>query len=296
MTSTGKQRYFCPDCRKTYTWRCKINKLHQERVWFELWLKEGYSLRQLTGQSGWSQSKLKRLKTYWLAQEPSTTKVNLSEYQNLIFDGTYFHHDCCLLVFYVQGKVIAYRYGIKEDYLLSVKWFRELKKAGLLPVSITMDGNTQIIRAIKETWPNCVVQRCLYHIKHQGEKWLRRYPRTDLAKDLKKVLSSLCSIRTVQDKEQFIISFTCWLVYYQTQIKLLRSKDKVESDIIRGYRLVQNALPDMFHYLDNPAISKTSNGLEGYFSHLKKHYRQHAGLTANHLQNYLSWYIYFTNT
>ncbi len=54
------------------------------------------------------------------------------------------------------------------------------------------------------------------------------------------------------------------------------------------------ALPDMFHYLDDPHISKTTNGLEGYFSRLKSHYRQHRGLSPRKRPNYFAWYFYFT--
>ncbi len=53
------------------------------------------------------------------------------------------------------------------------------------------------------------------------------------------------------------------------------------------------ALPDMFYYLDDPAISSSTNGLEGYFSRLKGHYRQHRGLSRQKLNNYFSWYLFF---
>lgn len=53
------------------------------------------------------------------------------------------------------------------------------------------------------------------------------------------------------------------------------------------------ALPDMFYYLDDPAVPISTSGLEGYFSRLKRHYRQHRGLSKLKLKSYFQWYHYF---
>ena len=57
--------------------------------------------------------------------------------------------------------------------------------------------------------------------------------------------------------------------------------------------MLLRALPDMFHYLDDPQIPTTTNGLEGYFSRLKSHYRQHRGLSPHKRPNYFAWYFHF---
>jgi hypothetical protein len=48
----------------------------------------------------------------------------------------------------------------------------------------------------------------------------------------------------------------------------------------------------MFHYLDDPHIARSTNGLEGYFSRLKIRYRQHRGLRTRKLGQYFAWYIH----
>jgi hypothetical protein len=55
--------------------------------------------------------------------------------------------------------------------------------------------------------------------------------------------------------------------------------------------MLQKALPDMFHYLDDHDIPRSTNGLEGYFSRLKRYYRQHRGLTPKKRENYFAWYV-----
>ncbi len=51
------------------------------------------------------------------------------------------------------------------------------------------------------------------------------------------------------------------------------------------------ALPDMWHYLDDRHITKDTNELEGRWSGLKQHYRQHRGLSNRRRRNYLNWYL-----
>lgn len=56
-------------------------------------------------------------------------------------------------------------------------------------------------------------------------------------------------------------------------------------------RLIINALPDMWHYLDNKNISKDTNGLEGRWNSLKDHFLNHRGLSKNKREAYLLWYL-----
>jgi hypothetical protein len=63
----------------------------------------------------------------------------------------------------------------------------------------------------------------------------------------------------------------------------------------RSYLTIKRALPNMFHYLTNPKIPATTNGIEGFFSHLKNHLDLHRGLTLKHRVNFIKWYVYLSN-
>ena len=63
----------------------------------------------------------------------------------------------------------------------------------------------------------------------------------------------------------------------------------------RSYSTIKSALPNMFHYLNNENIPKTTNGIEGFFSHLKNHLDIHRGLTIKNRINFIKWYIFFAN-
>jgi hypothetical protein len=51
----------------------------------------------------------------------------------------------------------------------------------------------------------------------------------------------------------------------------------------------------MFHYLSNPKIPATTNGIEVFFSHLKNHLDLHRGLTLKHRIDFIKWYMFFSN-
>lgn len=215
----------------------------------------------------------------------------------MIYDGTYFHKDDCFIVLMnaQNQKTISNAHAKKEGYKVAHTWFLGLKNKGLNPRYVTMDGERGVMRAAKEVWPNVTIQRCLYHIQSQGMSWLRTYPKTEAGRDLRCLLSTLCSIQSVKERNIFVEQFYQWLEHYHSFIASLPTNQVAFKDLRRTASLIEHALPDMFHYLDDPNIHKTSNALESYFSRLKADYQRHRGLTQEHKIQYLKWYCYYKN-
>jgi len=194
-----------------------------------------------------------------------------------------------------EQKIISDVYAKKESYKTVYSWLSNLKKEGLNPCCITMDGEQGVMRAVHEIWPDVKIQRCLYHIQSQGMSWLRTYPKTQAGRDIRFLLSALCSIQTVKERDIFIQNFYQWLKRYSNFISSLPKNLVAFNDLKRTVSLINNALPNMFHYLDNPLIHKTNNSLESFYSRLKSDYRRHRGLTQNRKIQYLKWYCYYKN-
>ncbi len=296
FTASNKQRYACLKCKKTFIWKNQHTKINNEQHWFYLWVKEGYAIRQLAHISGHSEFKLKGIKNYWLAHPPeSIYSGKLSKSKHIVFDGTYFHKDGCLAVIIdaVTRKLLAYWYIDREHYISVMPMFKKLQGKGLIPVSATMDGHPQIIKAMQEVWPEVKIQRCLYHIKHQGTMWLRLYPKTGAGKSLKKLIGTLTIIFTSKDRDYFVDSYSKWLVGNQGYIKNLPKDSVANKDLKRAMSLIRNALPNMFHYIEDRNIPSTTNMLEGLFSHIKHHCMRHRGLSLENRESYLLWFCYF---
>jgi hypothetical protein len=264
--------------------------------WFKLWITESCSVRLLCKLSGYSARKITRIKNYWLGQTPKET-IDYSKVRYVIYDATYFHKDGCLLNLMnaTNQKIIAHTYVHKESFKDSYSWFMNLQYQGLNPVFITTDGERSVIRALKLVWPGAKLQRCLYHLQHEGMRWLRTYPKTEAGNDLRKFLSKLSRIRTIQERDTFIQTYNNWVSTYGDFIRSLPRTTIEYKDLQRTMVLLNNALPDMFHYLSNSNVHATTNALEGFHSRLKSDYQRHRGLTKEHRIHYIDWYCYYQN-
>jgi transposase-like protein len=195
----------------------------------------------------------------------------------------------------IDQKIIAHTYVHKESFKDSYSWFMNLKYQGLNPVFITTDGERSIIRAMQLVWPGAKLQRCLYHLQHEGMRWLRTYPKTEAGKELRKILSRLSTIKTIQERDIFINTYTKWVDRYEGYIRSLPRTSVAHKDLQRTVVLLNNALPGMFHYLTDSNVHATTNALEGFHSRLKADYRRHRGLTKEHRIQYINWYCYYQN-
>lgn len=256
----------------------------------------GYSVRELARISGHSVSKIRRIIAHWL-ERPAPEPENLSEFKYLVLDGTYFHKDGCLVTLMnaVDQQILSNIYVPKEGFHSASRWLSDLKERHLDPLVFTTDGEQSALRAIAAIWPKAQIQRCLYHLQHEGCRWLRSYPKTPAGKELRRLLLSLTGIRSVKERDRFMSSYRAWLGRYRSFVLSLPTQIKANFDLKRTITLIRNALPDMFHYLMGPNIHSTTNALEGWHSRIKRAYRQHAGLSQRHKIQFLRWYSYFEN-
>jgi hypothetical protein len=100
------------------------------------------------------------------------------------------------------------------------------------------------------------------------------------------------AIHTAADRERFLSQVHAWEHRYGRHIARAPETGWVFSDLKRARSMLLSALPDMFRYLDDPRIAKSTNALEGYFARLKDKYRQHRGLARHHREAYLRWYFH----
>jgi len=264
-------------------------------AWFRRWIVEGYSVRQLVDQSRHNRPTMRRLIDGFLANAPPRFAPHPQTTRYLLFDGTFLHrpHSIAVLMDGQTHRVVRGQFGVRESSGLELlAFFKPLVDEGLSPLSFTVDGNRQVIRVLGALWPDAVIQRCLVHIQRQGLSWCRNSPKTVYARQLRQIFLQVTRIDTIEDREAFLGLVTMWEARYGTEIAARKETGRVFSDVKRARSMLRHALPDMFHYLDDPLISTTTNGLEGYFSRLKLHYRQHRGLSSKKRSNYFAWYLH----
>jgi hypothetical protein len=217
-------------------------------------------------------------------------------------DATYFKQFCVLcyqddedgytqLIRVTDGEHFS---EIKED-------LDNLIKLGVHIESITTDGNKSALKAIKKSLPDVTVQRCLVHIQRMCLLWLTRFPKHQAGIELRALVLMLLKIKSHNDRLYWINQLAIW---YDQHKDYLQEKTFNENTgrywykhklLRRSYFTIRRALPNMFQYLTNHKIPATTNGIEGYFGHLKNHLDLHRGLTIKHRINFIKWYIFLSN-
>lgn len=222
---------------------------------------------------------------------------------NLLIDGTYFRDDLCLILYRDNTIKFTQLYRITTG-----EWYDEMKEdlqnlltLGIQIESITCDGHKALLKAIKKVCKQVKVQRCLVHIQRMCRVWLTQHPKSEAGNELRKIVSQLHLITTPLQRDYWIVSLVRWQERfasfineksYQPITHRYWYKHKL---VRRSFTVIKRALPEMFHYLDNPRIPKSTNGLESFFGHLKGHLNIHRGLTLEHRKNFIIWYLVLRN-
>lgn len=241
---------------------------------------------------------MQRLFKYYL-DNPPIPKIKPNNNCHLIIDGTY-TSDFCILNYldndlkYLQYYSIVNRENSTE-YIIDLEL---LKQSGLNIISITSDGQKGLTKAIKQVFPNVIHQRCIIHIQRMSLIYLTRFPKTDAGITLRYWVRKLHEIDSYETRDFWIKQFGLWNNKYDL---FLREKSESWSGkkwythrLLRRTRsLIKNALPNMFYYLDDPEIPKSSNGLESRFSYFKNNLNIHRGLSRKNRRNFILWYNYF---
>lgn len=266
----------------------------RQRVWFERWITEGYSYRQLSGQSGCPIIRLRRIVQYWLDRPPQS-RVDLTGSRHVCIDTTYLcgrRWPLTVVMDAQTNRVLAGSLGVHEASTQMGTFSARLQRQGLSPLSITTDGQPRLLWTVQQCWPDAVRQRCLVHIQRQGLSWCRQRPKRADARRLRRLFQQLTSIRTVADRDQWINALIAWEQRDGWKIAVQPEQGRVFSDLKRARSLIIHAFDDMFHYLEQSGTVSTTNGLEGYFGRLKQRYRQHHGLSPHRRNTYIQWYLH----
>lgn len=268
---------------------------------FKKWVLERQTYKTLTRDSGLSKDTLQRLFYTYLNKAP-TVSILKREKVHLRLDATYFKRFC--VICYQDndlGYTQLFRFSDGEHYEEIKEDLANLINLGLDIESVTSDGHKSILKAIKKALPNVIAQRCLVHIQRMCLIWITRYPQHIAGIELRSLVLYLLKIKTNNDKLFWINELTIWHKRHKKYLQELTINDLTGRTwykhklLRRSYFTIKRALPNMFHYLNNSYIPHTTNGIEGFWGHLKNHLDLHRGLTLQNRINFIKWYLYFNN-
>ncbi len=297
----NKQRFKCKNCEILFTRNDPQQRIENRFIWFQKWVLERQTFKTLSRDSGLSIDTLQRTFYTFLEQSPEI-KIIKRQGVNLRLDATYFEKFC--LVCYQDhqdGYTQLIRFTDGEHYSEIKEDLDNLIKLGVQIESVTSDGHKSILKAIKKSMPDALAQRCLVHIQRMCLLWLTRFPKHESGRELKALVLMLLKIKTNNDRIYWTQNLEAWHLKHKDYLMERTYNQQTgrywftHKLVRRSYYTIKRALPNMFHYLSNPKIPATTNGIEGFFSHLKNHLDLHRGLTLKHRIDFIKWYMFFSN-
>jgi AraC-like DNA-binding protein len=276
-------------------------RLENRFIWFKKWVLERQTYKTLSRDSGLSKRTLQRIFYTFLEQSPEVKIIKRGSV-HLRMDATYFKRLCFVCYQdHEDGYTQLIRVTDGEHYTEIKEDLQNLIKLGVQIESITTDGHKSALKAIKKALPEVTIQRCLVHIQRMCLLWLTRFPKHQAGIELRALVLMLLKIKTQNDRLYWTEHLEIWFKNYQDYLQQKTYDEKTgrywytHKLLRRSYFTIKRALPNMFHYLINSKIPATTNGIEGFFSHLKNHLDLHRGLTTKHRINFIKWYIYLSN-
>lgn len=299
---TGKQRYKCNNCGVLFTAINPQVSRSNQLTWFRKWVIERLTYRYLVIDSGHSVSTLKRSFKFYLTHPPKFL-IRQRGNVHLLIDGTYFSNGLCLIIYRDNdiGYTQLYRFSDGERYGQICEDLGNLSSLGIKVSSITCDGHKATLKAIRKVYPDVIIQRCLVHVHRMSNVWLRQKPKTQATIELKRIVNLLPLINTHNDRKYFVEIFNQWYELYKGFVnQKAQNRDTGRwwyrhRNLKRATTLISKAIPNLFHYLDDPEIPRSTNGLESFFGHLKDTLSIHRGLSYQNRKAFILWYLHFKN-
>jgi len=295
---SGTKRWRCPECKTNAVRKRKDNRLRKRLSLFVGWLTTKDSSSQTAKEAGVS---VQTLNAWFLPFWRMSPRPVLPTYVRvLVLDGTSVSSRRCMLLIAGDAdtsKPVSWLPVVRESYDGWQAFLHQLSRSGLKPSMVVCDAQRGLLKAIRTTWPETLMQRCLIHVIRQASVWLTRNPKTKAGQELLVLVRRLSAIRTKRQKRRWIRSFHRWCRKHH---RFLKDRTYGPSDRwwythrkLRGTRsLLRNAIPDMFRYVTDPSIPKTSNHVEGGInSRLKELFRCHRGLSQTRKLTLASWYL-----
>ena len=215
-----------------------------------------------------------------------------------MIDWTWISKDICLIIYYEYNanKILRFGFYDNERYEYIRNDLRVLRDSFWYNInSFTVDWSKAIVKAIKDIYPNSKIQRCLTHIHRQIKNNISLNPKSECWKELKKIVT----FENFENKEKFNLEFKIWEEKYFDFLKERSFKWDNYWYTHRKLRAsrshIKNAIPHMFHYLDDDNIKRSSNDLEWYNWVLSDQIYNHRGLKKERLISFISLWIYNRN-
>lgn len=297
-----KQKYKCKSCNYCFVKKDQKQPKIKSTKTYEQYIKEWYSYRQLSKQTKHDKKKLQ-----WhirkLIDNSHITDIDMvyKDVKYVMIDWTYVDDICVIIYYEYKLKKILKVHITKEESLdIITRDLEELRDLNWYNIqSFSIDWWIQIMWAIKNIYPEAIIQRCLVHINRQ----IRNYIWKNTINECGKELLWITTFKTIRNAKIFNKSFDDWLEnrgiylnersYWDNWWKRKRWYTHRKLRQSRSHLL--NARTNMFQNKIDPNIVDNTNELEWLISLLKTQIHNHRWMKKERLKNFIIQRCYNRN-
>ena len=132
----------------------------------------------------------------------------------MLLDGIYLAYGWCLITATNGEKIITWQWYQRENSAA----YQALMKRLPAPTVVVTDGGTGIVKALRLTWPQSRIQRCLFHIRANTITDLTRNPQSPAGKALLGLANQLTRVNTPEDAGEWLSLLQDWHRVYRENI------------------------------------------------------------------------------
>ncbi len=289
-TATGTQRWRCPICgASSVRKRDDVTRRHQLTA-FLSWLVGKHSQAEITNTA--TGRSLRRDTAWCWDIEPRLGPVETVHHQVLV-DGIWIGSWCLLIAVTETLQVLAWQWCARES---TAAWTALLERIPT-PTVIVCDGGTGIAAAVRQTWPDTKIQRCLFHVQMNIRRHLTLNPRTDAGRRLLTLSRELSAVHNPDDVIAWRLKLETWWQAYGHLTKE-RTYDGhrrwfTHDRLRKAWQLLARLSGDgtLFTYVSH-GNSRTTSPLEGGINNAIRHVlRAHRGMTEPHMKRAAEWFL-----
>lgn len=210
-----------------------------------------------------------------------------------IADAMFYTRHDGILVFRDPHKKenIHWRHIEHENVFVYQRSVKTLKEEGFDVQALVIDGR----KGVREAFPGIPVQMCQFHQWQIVRRYLTNNPKLEASKELHSIAKKLsCS-----NERQFTQLLDDWINKWGQFLKERTinpetgKKHFTHKRLRSAYFSLRRSLSYLFTYEKYPELNipKTTNGLEGVFSHIKTVVRIHRGLKAKRKKKLIEYLL-----
>lgn len=267
--------------------RADISQLNHHKL-YEEWLTSKSTLSDFATKYEVDRKTIDRWFLPFRTVEVTGVSVSVAD-TVLIIDGYNLEHGATVLIAQLPtNQTVRWLFTYAENYDTWLELFNTIRDT---PIAVVCDGQKGMIKALRARWPRVIIQRCQFHIIHQVNLLLTKHPELRAAQQFKQLVQNIVLVKTRDDLKQWLTEYKFWYESFGSFLKertyqeILSPTGRKKWSYTHGrlhaaHSHLKNALPNLFRYIEYPALSNTSNRIEGGINaQIQRQIDHHRGTT-----------------